>query len=213
MEPGEAGGERGGRDRGEGRDAPDFSDYDRAREGIERELADLARMDRVAGLSVLDQYGFAVPPGKTMLDRLRDFSGYLAQRAVSQIPGFGTVASIAVPAIIDKITGKTDQEIDSRAGRGFMDAITGGAFTMAEKLGRGAQFAAKGLGATGGPQPGFGDVPGSPGLGDVEQPSVTNFDRGQFARNPTYSDGSRVNNNPRANQLEQLLRRARMGRV
>jgi hypothetical protein len=176
---------------------------------------------------------------KSFLEKARDFAISKGISVVAGlVPGIGPVIDVTGRAIAGKAMGKTDQEIENEVGRSFANTVTGGMFDIAAIVGEGLGKAASALGAKGNPDVDFGKNPASPGLGT--EPTGDDITAGQtsFAQTGTpytFSDGSQLIMDPKAiqaqqpkvvglrtmerptadnrQQIEQLLRRARAGRI
>jgi hypothetical protein len=177
MEPGESG---GGRERGEGRDAPGFDPSDFS------DIADLAderaqeRPGRFGATSIAGPRSFDF--GGSVFSFVRNMlSSFPALTPLGPVPGMAmSLANIATM----KARGYSDEEIDKAFGVGAMGLVPG--FGAAMAVGKGLQRAARAMGATGGPQTTFGDRPAGPGTGGVRDVDpygdTTKFDRGQLLR-------------------------------
>jgi hypothetical protein len=95
--------------------------------------------------------------------------GALADQALAAValglPGYAAPVGLGAQLALGKARGLSDQELENLAGYGLTNFATGGLLGATQKLGQGAQWAAKALGAQGGPQPGMGAQASSGGFG------------------------------------------------
>jgi hypothetical protein len=92
--------------------------------------------------------------------------------AAQYAPPPAVPAALGLQLGLAKALGMPDEELNNLAGYGITNFATGGLLGATQKLGQGAQWAAKALGAQGGPQPGSGEQASSGGFGGLDPGSA-----------------------------------------